>query len=293
MSTHHIREVDNRLRGRLALVTGARQAISIFSVLLQQLITCVSSGGIGSAIARALAAEGCDVVLHCNSSLHKVETLSKTLQSTHPDQLFPCVSADLSSREQTCGLVGAIFQNSAVSSKHKAVSILVANAGLGKRIRDVQEIEEDDWDEMMEVNARSQFVVTKSCLPGMRAQSWGRVILVGSIASKGGGINGCHYAATKGALSSMGLNLATLLAGEGILPAMIGATDMIPTPKSTTWTSDTNLEALKASDPGLAIAASIPVHRLGQPDEVANVAVMMAKTGYLTGQEIVLSGGLK
>ncbi|RSM13229.1 hypothetical protein CDV31_005933 [Fusarium ambrosium] len=279
MSTYHIREVDNRLQGRLALVTGA-------------------SGGIGSAIARALAAEGCDVVLHCNSSLHKVEALSKTLQSTHPEQLFPCVSADLSSREQTRGLVDAIFRNPTVSSKHKAISILVANAGLGKRIRDVQEIEEDNWDEMMEVNARSQFVVIKSCLPGMRAQSWGRVILVGSIASKGGGINGCHYAATKGALTSMGLNLATLLAGEGvtvntILPAMIGATDMIPTPKSTTWTSDTNLEALKATDPGLAIAASIPVHRLGQPDEVANVAVMMAKTGYLTGQEIVLSGGLK
>lgn len=84
----------------------------------------------------------------------------------------------------------------------------MANAGLGKRIRDVQEIEEDNWDEMMEVNARSQFVVTKSCLPGMRAQSWGRVILVGSIASKGGGINGCHYAATKGALTYVGLLLS-------------------------------------------------------------------------------------
>lgn len=85
----------------------------------------------------------------------------------------------------------------------------MANAGLGKRIRDVQEIEEENWDEMMEVNARSQFVVTKSCLPGMRAQSWGRVILVGSIASKGGGINGCHYAATKGALTYVGLLILT------------------------------------------------------------------------------------
>lgn len=52
----------------------------------------------------------------------------------------------------------------------------------------------------MEVNSRSQFVVAKACISGMRAQSWGRVILVGSIASTGGGINGCHYAATKGAL---------------------------------------------------------------------------------------------
>ncbi|KAF4458383.1 hypothetical protein FALBO_14881 [Fusarium albosuccineum] len=227
---------------------------------------------------------------------HKVEALSKDLQSAHPNQLFPCMSADLSSRDQTRSLVEQVFKNSTVASKHSAISILVANAGLGKRIRDVKDIEEENWDEMMEVNARSQFVLTRSCLPGMRVQSWGRVILVGSIASKGGGINGCHYAATKGALSSMGQNLATVLAGEGVTvnaATMIGATDMIPTPKSTTWTSDTNLEALKVSDPGLAIAASIPVHRLGQPYEVANVAVMMAKTGYLTGQEIVLSGGLK
>ncbi|KFA69701.1 hypothetical protein S40285_08099 [Stachybotrys chlorohalonatus IBT 40285] len=191
-----------------------------------------------------------------------------------------------------------MLQEPKIAAKHQAVSILVANAGLGRRIRDIQDITEDDWDEVMEVNARSQFVVTKACLPGMRRQSWGRIVLVGSISSKGGGINGCHYAATKGALSSMGQNLATVLAGEGvtvnvILPAMIGATGMIPTPRSTTWQSNQNMEALKDSDPGLAVAASIPVRRLGQPEEVANVAIMMAKTGYLTGQEIVLSGGLK
>lgn len=258
----------------------------------------ILSGGIGSAIARALAEEGCDVVLHCNASLHKVEALSKELTSAHPGQLFPCVSADLSSRDETRGLVDKVFQSSSISAKHKAVSILVANAGLGRRIRDIQNIEEDDWDSVMEVNARSQFVVVKACLPAMRAQSWGRVILVGSIASTGGGINGCHYAATKGALSSMGKNLSTVLAGEGvtvntILPAMIGFTDMIPTPKETTWTRKTDLEELKETDPGLAIAASVPVRRLGHPQEVANIAVMMAKTGYLTGQDIILSGGLK
>lgn len=106
----------------------------------------------------------------------------------------------MSSRDQTRGLVDRILQDSNISAKHKAVSILVANAGLGRRIRDVKDIEEDDWDTVMEVNSRSQFVVTKACLPGMRAQSWGRVILIGSISSHGGGINGCHYAATKGAL---------------------------------------------------------------------------------------------
>jgi 3-oxoacyl-[acyl-carrier protein] reductase len=93
-----------------------------------------------------------------------------------------------------------------VAEKHKAVSILVANAGLGRRIRDVADIGEQDWDDMFEVNTRSQFVVVKACTTGMRAQGWGRIILVGSIASKGKGLNGCHYAASKGALrSALGL----------------------------------------------------------------------------------------
>lgn len=118
----------------------------------------------------------------------------------YPEQVFHCVAADLSSRSDTRLLVDNVLQDPVVADKHKAVSILIANAGLGRRIRDPGDIGEDDWDEMMEVNARSQFVVVKGCLPGMRAQAWGRVVIIGSIASQGGGINGCHYAATKGAI---------------------------------------------------------------------------------------------
>lgn len=125
----------------------------------------------------------------------------KQLGEAYPSQIFVTAQADLSNRDSTRNLVSNVLQNAKVAAKHKAISILVANAGLGRRIRDVAEIGEDDWDEMMEVNTRSQFVVTKASLAGMRAQGWGRVILVGSIASRGSGLNGCHYAATKGALT--------------------------------------------------------------------------------------------
>ena len=93
-----------------------------------------------------------------------------------------------------------LLQSDAVAAKHKTISILVANAGLGRRIRDVADIGESDWDDIFEVNTRSPFVVVKSAVAGMRAQNWGRIILVGSIASQGKGLNGCHYAASKGAL---------------------------------------------------------------------------------------------
>ncbi|RDA86556.1 hypothetical protein CP532_1926 [Ophiocordyceps camponoti-leonardi (nom. inval.)] len=266
MSTLHLQPVDNNIRGRLALVTG-------------------STGGIGAACARALAAEGCDVALHYHSSVDKAEALAAELRGRHPDQVFVIARADLSSREETRSLVGSVLGQDRV--RQKAVSILVANAGSGRRIRDVADVGEDDWDAMLEVNSRSQFVVTKACVEGMRAQSWGRVILVGSIASRGGGINGCHYAASKGALTSMGLNLATVLAPEGITvnivqPAMIGATGMMPTPKSSSWEKTDDMEELRRRDAGLAIAASVPVRRLGAPEEVAGVVCMFARTGYAT-----------
>ncbi|KAK2591364.1 hypothetical protein QQS21_010940 [Conoideocrella luteorostrata] len=279
MTVFNLQSANNDLHGRLALVTGA-------------------SGGIGSACAKALASEGCDIVIHYSSSKDKAEALAAELRQTHPSQLFTIAQADLTCRESTRTLVSRVLRMPDVAGKHNAITVLVANAGLGRRIRDVKDIEEQDWDEMMEVNIRSQFVVTKSCVEGMRAEGWGRVILVGSIASRGSGLNGCHYAASKGALSSMGLNLATLLAPEGVTvnvvsPAMIGSTGMIPTPKERTWESNCNMEALRESDPGLAIASSVPIHRLGVPEEVANVVAMFARTGYMTGQDILLTGGLK
>ncbi|KAF7555695.1 hypothetical protein G7Z17_g2000 [Cylindrodendrum hubeiense] len=269
MATLQLQTADNRVQGRLALVTG-------------------SSGGIGSACARALAADGCHIALHYSSSQAKAESLAGELRDKYPSQLFVTVAADLSDRDSTRTLVQRVLTQPEVAAKHEAISILVANAGLGRRIRDIQDIGEEDWDEMAEVNTRSQFVVTKGCLPGMRKQSWGRVILIGSIASRGGGLNGCHYAASKGALCSMGLNLATLLAPEGVTvnivsPAMIGSTGMIPAPKQQTWSADTNLQSLMSTDPGLAIAGSIPVHRLGLPIEVSNVVSMFSKTGDSDG----------
>lgn len=162
--------------------------------------------------------------------------------------------------------------------------ILVSNAGHGKPIPLLEDITLEEWDYTIAVNLTATFVLCQLAIPHMKAQNWGRIILMGSISGHGGGINGCHYAASKGGLMAMVKNLATKLGKYGITindvaPAMIGNTGLIPGERTV---EDT---------PG--DVRNIPVGRLGRPEEVANVVTMLCKTGYMTGQSILLSGGLK
>ena len=173
-----------------------------------------------------------------------------------------------------------------ISQQHSqpGPDILVANAGRGARIPQIIDIPVEEFDLTLRTNLRSAFILCKLSVPHMKSQKWGRIILMGSIAGYGGGINGCHYAASKAGLMGMAKNLALKLAPDGIsvndvAPAMIGETGMIPDAKAVEGT------------PG--DVRNIPVGRLGVPQEVGNVVGMLAKTGYLTGQSIVIGGGLK
>lgn len=150
--------------------------------------------------------------------------------------------------------------------------ILVSNAGHGKRIPDILDIPLEEFDHTLSVNLRASFLLSKLSVPAMQQKGWGRIVFIGSLAAYGGGINGCHYAASKGGLQGMMRNLSRKLAGHGITvndvaPAMIGDTGMIPGEKAVEGT------------PG--DVRNIPVGRLGAPQEVANVVTMCARTGYL------------
>jgi len=133
---------------------------------------------------------------------------------------------------------------------------------------------------MLAINLRAPFILLKSAVPAMQAARWGRIITVSSISAHGVGVNGCHYAASKGGLQGMMRNLATRLGKDGITvndvaPAMIGETGMIPD---------------EASVPG--VREQIPVGRLGRPEEVGGAVAMFVRTGYVTGQTLLVAGGL-
>lgn len=119
------------------------------------------------------------------------QALAEELKTQYHSQTFTTHQADLSNRQSTHNLIDSILK---ANPTHRSISILILNAGLSRRIRDVNEIELIDWDTVMEVNATSQFILLKDCLDEnhgkMRMAKWGRIVLIGSISSKGGGING-------------------------------------------------------------------------------------------------------
>jgi 3-oxoacyl-[acyl-carrier protein] reductase len=155
------------------------------------------------------------------------------------------------------------------------VHILVNNAAIARQIKP-EDITEADWDEHITVNLKSAFLVTQAVLPQMRAQRWGRIINISSVAAQTGGLVGPHYAASKAGMLGLTHSYAGLLAKEGITantvcPALVDTEMMRANPRAT--------------------ASVIPIGRFGTVDEIASVVLMLAENGYMTGQSVNPNGG--
>ncbi|HKO26813.1 MAG TPA: SDR family NAD(P)-dependent oxidoreductase [Solirubrobacteraceae bacterium] len=240
----------NPFSNKVALVTGA-------------------SGGIGQAVARRLAAEGASVALAYGSNAEPAQKLADELVTQGGHAV--AVGADLRRAEAAAELLAE------VEPQLGSIDVLVAAAGLGRQ-QSLEDIEIEDFDEMLAVNLRAPFLLAQKTLPGMRARGFGRVLFVSSVAAFTGGVVGPHYAASKAGLHGLTHFLASRTAGEGvtvnaIAPALITNTGMLP------------------GDPD-ELRERIPVGRLGQPDEVADLALAMLRNPYLTNQVVSLDGGM-
>jgi 3-oxoacyl-[acyl-carrier protein] reductase len=226
-----------------------------------------ASRGIGRAIAVALAKAGVDVAV--NYLTHEKEALEVCKQIETVGRHSLSIRADVS----RAGDVSRMIETTV--AKFGAVSILVNNAGIGK-VRSPEEITEGDWDEHISTNLKSAFLVTQAVLPHMRSAGWGRIINISSAAAQVGGVVGPHYAASKAGLLGLSHYYASRLAGEGITVNAIA-----PGPVSTDMSA-----GIPQLRPDL-----VPVGRFGSPEEIAEVAVMLAKNSYITGQTINVNGG--
>jgi 3-oxoacyl-[acyl-carrier protein] reductase len=226
-----------------------------------------SSRGIGRAIAIALAEAGADVVGNFRIRAAEAESVEREIRQL--GRRCVSIQADVSSTSEVERLVRTGEESVG------PIDILINNAGIA-RPQPFEQITERDWDEVMAANLKSCFLVTQAVLPGMRARQWGRIVNVSSVAAQVGGIVGPHYAASKAGMHGLTHFYASRLAKEGITvnsiaPALV-ETEMV--------TANPN-----------ARPDRLPVGRYGAPREVADVAVMLAANGFLTGQTINVNGG--
>jgi len=247
------------LEGKKALVTGA-------------------SRGIGKAIALALAKQGADVGVNFRSSVSEATITAEEIKKLGRESLI--VQADVSKKEQVDNMVRQVV------AKFGRIDILVNNAGV-VAFKPFDQMTEGEWDEVINVNLKGQFLCIKAVAPHMEKAGKGRIINLASVASGGVGVgfpNLAHYCASKGGVVALTEELALELSPKGInvnaiAPGAID-TDMTQSIKE-------NPEVLKAT------LGRIPKGRLGKPEDIAVMAVFLAsdEADYCTGTVFYVDGG--
>ncbi|MBU3992815.1 MAG: 3-oxoacyl-[acyl-carrier-protein] reductase [Alphaproteobacteria bacterium] len=248
------------LHGMTALVTGA-------------------SGGIGSAIARALASQGARLAIS-GSNAQKLRAFRDELDEHTPQHIqevdHVAITCDLSSAEEVEKLVPA-----ALDSLGK-IDILVNNAGI-TRDNLAMRMKDEEWDAVIRVNLEAAFRLMRAASKPMMKARFGRIITITSVVGATGNPGQVNYAAAKGGLVAMSKSLAQELATRNITvncvaPGFIrtAMTDVLP---------DAQKDALNAR---------IPMGRMGEGEDIGAAVAYLAsqEAGYVTGQTLHVNGGM-
>ena len=229
-----------------------------------------ASGGIGEAIARTLHQAGATVGLH-GTRREKLEELASDLgERVH---VFP---ADLSARDDQKALAET------ADKTMEGVDILVNNAGITKDGLFVR-MSDEDWDKVIEVDLTAVFRLTRGLTHQMMRRRYGRIVNITSIVAVTGNPGQANYCAAKAGMIGFSKSLAQEIASRNVTVNCIapGFIQSAMTDKLNDKQKD-------------AIMGAIPMKRMGEPAEIAAVALFLAsqEAGYVTGQTIHVNGGM-
>ncbi len=243
---------------------------------MRRVLVTGASSGIGAATARALARDGHALWLTYASDeagADRVAAASDGAPEVRVSRL------DLADPEAIAGLVDEI------AAAWGALHVVVNNGGVCP-YRAMDDIEIDEWDRVMAVNARGTFLLSRAALPLLRAAHGDRAIVnLSSIAGQVGAITTpIHYAASKAAILAITRSFARQLAAEGIRVNAVA-----PGPVNSDITTEL------AEDARASLAAGVPLRRFGDPEEVASVVALLASAaaGFTTGATYDVNGGLR
>jgi NAD(P)-dependent dehydrogenase (short-subunit alcohol dehydrogenase family) len=242
--------------GRVALVTGA-------------------SRGIGRATARALALAGASVVVVSRHAAGS-ESVAEEIRGLGAEAL-PLVT-DVTDATA----VGAMVRET--REAFGPVDVLVNNAGIYDAAP-FEEMTPERWDRMIAVHLTGTFLCSREVVPDMVRRGRGAIVNVGSTSGLTGGTSGAHYAAAKG-----GVIAFTRALGRELAPRGVRVNAVVPSKIDT----DILIQAV-GPEGREALADRIPLRRVGQPEEIAEVIVFLAsdRSSYITGELIVASGGYR
>jgi 3-oxoacyl-[acyl-carrier protein] reductase len=239
------------LTGKKALVTGA-------------------SGGIGSAVARALHAQGATVAVS-GTKVPALEALAESLgERVH---VLPADLGDATACEKLIADADATLGQ---------VDVLVNNAGLTRDTISIR-LGDEDWQKVLDVNLTAGFRLARACLRTMLRRRWGRIVGIGSVVAHTGNAGQANYAAAKAGMVGMTKALAQEVASRNITVNVV-APGFI----------DTAMTAGLAEPIKKRLFEVIPAKRLGRPEDVAAAVVFLAseEAGYVTGQTLHVNGGM-
>jgi 3-oxoacyl-[acyl-carrier protein] reductase len=237
-----------------------------------------ASGGIGSACARAFAAEGAHVVVHHHRGEERVRALAEELGGA------PVVQGDLTSEDD----VERVFEEARAALG--TIDVCVAVQGVWPR-EDVPvwELSLERWDETLRQNLTSTFLVARAFLREVARNGYGSLVLVGSTAGIFGEAGHADYAAAKSAITG-GLLLSlkneiTRIAPRGRVNAVAPG-----------WTESPMTRGLVDPEQVRAVSRTMALRKVAQPDDVAVQVVVLASdtlSGHVTGQVVTVAGGME
>jgi NAD(P)-dependent dehydrogenase (short-subunit alcohol dehydrogenase family) len=244
------------LTGRAALVTGGGR-------------------GLGKAIARGLAQAGADVILASRRESELAATADEIRSQTGVRVEY--VAADLTRRDQVEKLAAAAVEHLG------KIDILFANAG-DNRPQPIDQVRDEDWDRLLELNLSSCMALTRALVPGMKERRWGRVVYTSSIMGLSSKEGRSAYSAAKTALIGLARAAALDLGAFGITVNCIA-----PGPFATELPM-----SILSQEEQEGFAKRTALGRWGQPEELIGPALLLASEAgsYITGAVLVVDGGI-
>ena len=236
-------------------------------------------GGIGGATCRRFAQEGARVAI-LDLNLDAAETVAEAIRGTGGQA--HALHCDITQRASVDAAVAA------TEAHFGPVDVLVNNAGWDV-FKPFTKTEPAQWDKLIAINLIGALNMHHAVLPGMVARRQGRIVNISSDAARVGSSGEAVYAACKGGLVAFSKTIAREHARHGITVNVV-----CPGPTDTALFADYKLGAANPEKLIEAFTRSIPLGRIGQPDDLPGAIVFFASddAGYITGQVLSVSGGL-